>query len=228
MVIAGLQKLSLIDYPSKVCSVVFTQGCLFRCAYCHNPELIPITAAGMPEATVFNHLKERQKFLDGVCITGGEPTLHRDLPAFIRKIKALGLLVKLDTNGSNPLMVESLINERSVDYLAMDLKYTWKKYDEIANTKNKTVIENCRQTFGLIQFSGVDHEFRTTILPGVHREQDFFEMAGYLKPGEKYFIQQTQFVKNFDPAMSREIGFDVKELAKKLREAFPQLLVEAR
>ena len=228
MVIAGLQKLSLIDYPSKVCSVVFTQGCLFRCAYCHNPELIPITAAGMPEATVFNHLKERQKFLDGVCITGGEPTLHRDLPAFIRKIKALGLLVKLDTNGSNPLMVESLINERLVDYLAMDLKYTWKKYDEIANTKNKTVIENCRQTFGLIQFSGVDHEFRTTILPGVHREQDFFEMAGYLKPGEKYFIQQTQFVKNFDEAVSREIGFDVKELAKKLREAFPQLLVEAR
>jgi len=228
MVIAGLQKLSLIDYPSKVCSVVFTQGCLFRCAYCHNPELIPITAAGMQEAAVFNHLKERQKFLDGVCITGGEPTLHRDLPTFIRKIKALGLLVKLDTNGSNPLMVESLINEHSVDYLAMDLKYTWEKYDEIANTKNKTVIENCRQTFGLIQFSGVDHEFRTTILPGVHREQDFFEMAGYLKPGEKYFIQQTQFVKNFDPAMSREIGFDVKELAKKLREAFPQLLVEAR
>src|SRR3989338_9207503 len=137
MIISGLQKLSLIDYPQKISSVVFTQGCLFRCPYCHNPELIDLkTKNPLGEETILEYLAERKNMLEGVCITGGEPTLHSDLPEFMAKIKALGLLVKLDTNGTNPRMIEKIIQRGLANYFALDLKHAWSNYDQVALTNN--------------------------------------------------------------------------------------------
>lgn len=230
MLIAGFQPLSLLDYPGKSCSIVFTQGCAFRCPYCHNPELIPTKApvSEIAEEHVLKYLEDHRKMLDGVCITGGEPTLQTDLPSFIRRIKALGLLVKLDTNGIHPNMVKGLVADGLVDYVAMDLKHTWEKYQDIIRAGGTKTVENCRETFTIIQESGVDHEFRTTVCPGVHAETDFFEMAGYLKEGERYFIQDTQFKKVLDPAISREKEFSVSEIVSKLRSLFPRLVIEGR
>ncbi len=230
MTIAGFQPLSLLDYPGKSCSIVFTQGCAFRCPYCHNPELIPSTkpVSAVAEEHVLKYLEDHKKMLDGVCITGGEPTLQRDLPAFIRKIKSLGMLVKLDTNGIHPTMVKELIDEHLVDYFAMDLKHTWEKYQDVIRVGGSQTVENCRETFTIIQESGVDHEFRTTICPGVHAETDFFEMAGYLKDGETYFIQETRFVKVLDPALPRMTDVRATNLLPHLRQAFPRLAISGR
>lgn len=230
MKIAGLQPLSLIDYPEKNSTVVFTQGCPFRCAFCHNPELIPVdaTAPGMSDEDVLEHLKKYRRMLDGVCITGGEPTIQPDLEEFIQKIKALGLAVKLDTNGVHPEKVRGLLEKNLLDYLAMDLKHTWEKYDQVVRVANPTVIENCRRTFELIQNSGVEHEFRTTIFPGVHTEKDFEIMASYLKPGEKYFIQATRFTKTLDPNLPHDFGFVLPELIAKLQSLYPQLIIDER
>lgn len=230
MKIAGLQPLSLIDYPEKNCAVIFTQGCPFRCPFCHNPELIP-TASSAPEISeneIFEHLKKYQPMLDGVCITGGEPTLQPDLEDFVKKIKTLGFAVKLDTNGVHPEKIRRLTDQNLLDYLAMDLKHTWEKYDEVIRAANPAAIQNCRQTFEWIQNSGVDHEFRTTIFPGVHQARDFEIMAGYLKPGEKYFIQAAQFTKNLEPNLPRACGFVLSELIEKLQSVYPRLKINAR
>lgn len=229
MQIAGFQPFSLIDFPEKSAAIVFTQGCVFRCAFCHNPELIPHepTTTIDPDV-VLQTLQSRMKMLDGLVITGGEPTLQPDLIDFIRRVKATGLLVKLDTNGVHPNIVAKLISEHLVDYFAMDLKHTWAKYDLVARTGNPRVIENCKQTFALIQESGIDHEFRTTVFPSLHRAEDFYEMVGYLKPGEKYFIQETRFTKTLDPNLSREMQFSVHDLVPQLKQIAPTAIIEVR
>ncbi len=229
MVIAGFQHLSLLDFPGSTCSIIFTQGCVFRCPYCHNPELIstrPTTTVS--EESIFEYLTSHKKMLDGVCITGGEPTIQADLYEFIVKLKGIGFKVKLDTNGVHPELVKKFIAENLVDYFAMDLKHTWEKYQAIIKIGGANTIENCRKTFGIIQNSGVDHEFRTTICPGEHTEEDFMGMAGYLKDGEKYFIQATQFTKTLDPNLPHESTLRVDELLRKLQAAYPRCTIEAR
>lgn len=229
MKISGFQKLSLIDFPGKVACVVFTQGCLFRCGYCHNPELIPSSASRyIPEAEILDYLEKNKRLLDGICITGGEPTLQKDLVDFIKSVKARGLDVKLDTNGIHPDTVALLLSENLLDYLAMDLKHTWDKYLEVIKLGDQRTIEKCQKTFSLMQSSEIDHEFRTTILPSVHTESNFFTMASYLKNGEKYFIQKTNFVKNLDKDISQEIRFDTTELVQALRQRFPSLIIDWR
>ncbi|MBI4128905.1 MAG: anaerobic ribonucleoside-triphosphate reductase activating protein [Parcubacteria group bacterium] len=229
MTLGGFQSLSLVDYPGKICSIVFTQGCLFRCPYCHNPELVEQRAtSALPMEQVLALLAERASFVDGICITGGEPTLQQDLPEFIERVRSLGLLVKLDTNGSNPRMVSRLVGANLVDYVAMDLKHTWEKYSRVARTPNETAVENCRTTFSLIQDSQVDHEFRTTVFPEEHTLQDFETMAGYLRPGEKYFIQDIQFAKNLDPGINRVKRLNVPAIVGHLRSLFPQLSIAER
>ncbi len=229
MNIAGFQSLSLMDFPGKSCSIVFTQGCPFRCPYCHNPELIPLKGqTQITEETILHYLMEHRKMLDGVCITGGEPTIHVGLRAFIEKVKDLGLLVKLDTNGISPAFVASCIADGIVDYFAMDLKHTWGKYQEIIRAGGAKTVENCQKTFKLIQESGTGHEFRTTLCPGIHTEADFFEMASYLKEGETYFLQETQFKKTLDKNITRETQIHADDLVLKLQQAFPKLLIEAR
>jgi|SRR3989338_7894784 len=229
MKIGGFQKLSLIDYPGIICSIVFTQGCLFRCPYCHNPELVDVKKEGVvSEDEVLDFLQSKKGFVEGVSITGGEPTLQKDLPEFIKKIKNFGFLVKLDTSGVYPAMVQKLLDGNLLDYIAMDIKNTWEKYGEIVQSKNSTAIGNCKKTFIIIQNSGVDHEFRTTVFPQVHTQDDFLEIAGYLKDGEKYFIQNIRYNKTLDPKINKKAKLDVGAIAGDLQKMYPMAIIQER
>lgn len=230
--ISGFQPLSLLDYPGIICSIVFTQGCPFRCAYCHNPELIPVQVAvehpKIEEEDVLKHLLQRKKMVEGVCITGGEPTVHPDLPDFIRKLKQLGMLVKLDTNGLTPRMIERLIKERLVDFFAMDLKHTWERYAEVIGISQKNVIDHCRETFELIQNSAVPHEFRTTVYSGFHTVNDLEEIAGQLKDGERYALQEIRYEKTLNPSLAKTKPLDLASAAQRIRTRYPLVQLEVR
>ncbi len=229
MKIAGFQKISLLDYPKTPCAIVFTQGCSFRCRFCHNPDLIPATAPNsVNEDELIAKLNAHKKMVSAVTITGGEPTLHPDLPKFIKRLKDEGYKVKLDTNGTNPEMVEKLIRDGLLDYLAMDIKNDWENYDAITNTGSPTVFERPKETLKIIQDSMVAHEFRTTILPAVHTPENFMKIVSYLRPGEKYFIQDTRFTVTLDSTISHEYGFDLDELIKNLRAKYPEVLIQKR
>jgi len=190
MLIGGLQKLTLIDYPGKVACIVFTIGCNFRCPYCHNRELVQPKAYPQPisEKEIFDFLSKRQGFLEGVEITGGEPTLHSDLPQFIEKIKKLGYLVKLDTNGSNPRMLKELIDKKLIDYDSTDIKGPIERYHKIVRSKIK--IKDIQQSINILKEGRVDYEFRSTVVPGILDKNDFEKMGKWIKGAKRYFIQQ--------------------------------------
>lgn len=229
MVIAGFQPFSLLDYPGKSCATVFTQGCPFRCSFCHNPDLISnrpqITVA---EDSIFRHLVAHRNMLDGVCITGGEPTVQVGLRAFMERIKETGLLVKLDTNGIHPDLVAELFAAKLVDFVAMDLKNRWEGYADVIRVHGEHTVPRVRKTFQLIQESGIPHEFRTTICPGVHTKEDFLEMAGYLKAGETYVIQDIRFDKTLDPNLPQTDVLRGADILLALREKYPKLVLDAR
>jgi len=191
MIIGGFQKQSLIDYPGKICSIVFTVGCNFRCPYCHNSELVLPekikTTEKISEDFIFNYLEKNRKLLDAVEITGGEPTLQKDLPDFIKKLKSMKFLVKLDTNGTNPKVVKFLIDEKLIDYVAMDVKAPLEKYEEIVNAKFDTNL--IKESIELLINSGIDYEFRTTAYPKL-KEEDFIEIGKLIVGAKKYYIQQ--------------------------------------
>ncbi|MBP9763078.1 anaerobic ribonucleoside-triphosphate reductase activating protein [Patescibacteria group bacterium] len=232
MIISGFQPLSLLDYPGVICSIIFTQGCPFRCVYCHNPELIPAEAPdahpAVKEEEVIDHLLRRKNIVEGVCITGGEPTVHPDLPDFINKLKRLGLLVKLDTNGLNPRMIEKLIKDRQVDFFAMDLKHTWERYAEVIGINQQKVIDNCRETFRLIQDSGIPHEFRTTVYSGLHGKEELEEIASQLREGERYALQEIRYAKTLTPGLERTVPLNLEAVAEGIRTKYPSLQIEVR
>lgn len=231
MIIAGYQPISLLDYPGKVCSIVFTQGCPFRCPYCHNPELIPVTpdrASEMKKEEFFAHLESHRNMVEAVCVTGGEPTIQRGLREFMAAVKGMGFAVKLDTNGINPDLVRGFIRDGIVDYIAMDLKHVWEKYRDVIRAGGDATISQCRETFGIIQSSGIGHEFRTTICPGAHTEADFMKMAGYLQPGERYYIQETRFGKTLAGLERTPFGFSLPGVIQSLRDTYPDLTIESR
>lgn len=183
MIIGGLQKTSLLDFPEKISAIIFTAGCNFRCGYCHNPELINNIA---PVVDVFEFLKTRTGKLDGVVITGGEPCLQKDLPEFIKQIKSLGFAVKLDTNGSFPEMIEKVLPD--IDYIAMDIKAPLEKYSEIVNVDVDT--DKILKSITLIQNSDIDYEFRTTVLQNQLSFEDFEKIGKLLKGSKKYILQK--------------------------------------
>jgi pyruvate formate lyase activating enzyme len=205
MFIAGLQKLTLIDYPDKVAAVVFTLGCNFYCSFCHNPELANYDANNanrcesmrIKEEDFFEFLKSRQGLLEGICITGGEPTLQGDLKEFITKIKELGFLVKLDTNGTNSKLLEDLICAKLIDYVAMDIKAPFERYAEI--TRRLVDLEEIKKSIKITMEAGFsainsekglfDYEFRSTLVPGFHQVEDIKAMAGLIAGAKKYFLQ---------------------------------------
>lgn len=229
MFIAGIQALSLLDYPEKPCSIIFTQGCVFRCSYCHNPELIPLNPSlpGKSTDEVFSFLRERVSFIDAVCITGGEPTLQAGLEDFIRELKENGFFVKLDTNGIRPDIVSRLIEKKHVDYIAMDIKNRWEGYGSVIRVANQAMIDRCKETCSLIGSSDIPHEFRTTIMPGVHTREDFFLIIEQLRPGEHYYIQRTARKKTLEPLVEG-CSFDLKQLLLDLRATFPDVAISYR
>jgi pyruvate formate lyase activating enzyme len=212
MKIKGLQKQTVLDYPSKLACTVFTFGCNFRCGFCHNPELV--VDDGRPEMKqedIIEFLKKRKDFLDGVCITGGEPTLNKELPNFISKIKELGFLVKLDTNGTNPKMLEELIDKKLVDYIAMDIKAPLEFYDTVTNVKvNKADIQ---KSVDLIRKTK-DYEFRTTVVPGLFNEEHARLIGEWLKGSNKFYIQQFRGIKTLDKNFVGKKPFSKEELIK--------------
>ena len=190
MLILGLQKTTLLDYPGKIASTIFTGGCNFQCPYCHNKDLVfpPVDALKFNQEEIFQHLWAKKKVLDGVCITGGEPTLHKDLPDFISKIKDLGLLVKLDSNGTNPDMLQFLIDNHLIDYVAMDIKHTKEKYNTIANMV-KFDISSIDSSVEILKNSEIDYEFRTTIVKELHEAADMEAIGIWLKGAKAYYLQ---------------------------------------
>ena len=178
-IIGGIQKTTLVDFPGKVAAIVFTQGCNFRCGYCHNPELLEHSKnSDFNKNDFLDFLKTRIGKLDGVVITGGEPTLQKGLYDFIKEIKSLGFAVKLDTNGTNPIIVEKLINDNLLDYIAMDIKAPFDKYTKITGVG--VDIENIKRSIELIKNSSVDYEFRTTVLKSQLSLMDLFLVSFFL------------------------------------------------
>jgi len=208
--IGGFQKSSLIDYPEKISAIIFTQGCNFRCPYCHNPELILGTSNSfMDESTVLNFLASRQGKLDGVVITGGEPTLHKSLPEFIKQIKDLDFLIKLDTNGSNPAMLQELLNKNLIDYVAMDIKAPIEKYVTIAGDKVNT--ENILKSIEILKKSGIEHEYRTTVVKSLLSPADFEGIGQTIQGADKYYLQRFVPTKILNESFLNETTYSDEE-----------------
>lgn len=190
MLIAGLQKLTLLDYPGKTACTLFTPGCNFRCPFCHNALLVtsPVTDF-VNEEEFFAFLKKRKGILDGVCITGGEPTLQKDLIPFVKKIRDMGFLIKLDTNGYRPDALKEVLSEGLADYIAMDIKAAPEKYALTAGIPDLD-FSLIRESIDLIEKSGVPHEFRTTVTKDFHDENDFEKILGLFSPDTPYYLQQ--------------------------------------
>ncbi|MFC1728534.1 anaerobic ribonucleoside-triphosphate reductase activating protein [Nanoarchaeota archaeon] len=212
MKIGGFQKQSLIDYPGKVASIIFTVGCNFRCPFCHNYELLCTgKAEEFDQEKILDYFKQNKNLLDGVVVTGGEPTLHEDLTEFIKKIKKLGLLVKLDTNGTNFEVLQKLIKEGLVDFVAIDVKNSldFGKYNKtVGNVLTKEQFENVKKSLELIKGSGVEYEFRTTISKELHSEKDILQLCQDIKPAKHYSIQnfrQDNVLKTFNSFSEEEM-----------------------
>lgn len=215
MKICGFQKLTLLDYPGKTAATVFTGGCNFCCPFCHNGDLVLShnTMEEITESEIFATLRRRQGFLDGVCITGGEPLMWQDTKELIAKIKEMGYLVKLDTNGSYPSRLEEVINSGNVDYVAMDIKNSLSSYPKTVGLESfdTSLIEKSIEIIGK---SGVEHEYRTTLVKNLHTLEDMEEIGQMLKGEKNYFLQSFNMTDNvIDKSMS---AFEKEELDKML------------
>ncbi len=190
MQIHGFNKTTLLDYPGHLASTIFLGGCNFRCPFCHNASLVlaPAGQPTIPEEEIFSTLKKRKGILEGVCITGGEPTIYPGLPDFIRKIKALGLLVKLDTNGSNPAVIQDLIAGQSVDYIAMDVKNSKEKYP-LSIGVDAFDVSKISESISILLSSKIDYEFRTTVVKEHHTKEDILSIGRWIKGAKAYFLQ---------------------------------------
>ena len=188
MRLLGLQKLTLLDYPERLACTVFTGGCNLRCPFCHNASLVLGVGEEISEADFFSFLESRIGRIDGVCISGGEPTLQPDLIDFVRKIKAMGFLVKLDTNGTRPDVILTLISEGLLDYIAMDIKNSPSKYPLTAGVENLD-FSRISESIKIISESGINHEFRTTVTEELHSEDDISEICQILHQDAKYYLQ---------------------------------------
>jgi len=220
MIIGGFQKFSLIDYPDKICAIVFTQGCNFRCPYCHNPELVdPKKPAniGLKKDEILSFLDGRKGRLNAVTITGGEPLLQSDLRAFLSAIKRLGYLVKLDTNGSFPSRLKGIMQSKFVDYIAMDIKTSLDKYHQVIKRKIHTrkILDSIR----LIMDSGLDYEFRTTVVKALFEKDDFYTIGQLIKNARLYVLQKFVPSKTLDDAF-----LDMKSCTDEELDCFKEIM----
>lgn len=221
MQIAGIQKITLVDFPGHVAATIFTRGCSFRCPFCHNPELVlpEKYSALLDEQEVFDFLETRYGKLTGICITGGEPLMQPDIDTFISHLKALSFDVKLDTNGSYPDMLEKIIEDGDIDYIAMDIKASPDKYSIAAGTKIK--ISDIKKSIKLVMESGIDYEFRTTVCKPIHEVADFDELGIMIKGAKRYFLQNFVQSKHVD-STTEYLPLSSEEIlaAKKIMERY--------
>ncbi len=212
--VGGLQKTSLLDYPDKVSAIVFTQGCNFNCGYCHNPSLLDFKSKNdISTDVIFDFLKKRQGKLDGVVITGGEPTLQKNLKLFIQEIKSMNFLVKLDTNGTNPVILEDLIENNLLDYIAMDIKTSPERYSEVVCKPVNG--ENIEKSVNLIMNSSVDYEFRTTVLPSFISFIDFEKIGEFILGAKRYYLQKFEVQSEInDKALVNEKNYTDEDFIK--------------
>lgn len=214
MKISGFDKLTLLNYPDKVACTIFTSGCNLRCPFCHNSGLVTNNYNEISFDSIYEYLKKRIGILDGVCITGGEPLIHADIKNYIKKIKDLGYLVKIDTNGCNPKLLKELIDLKLVDYIAMDIKNIYSKYDITSGVKVN--IDNIKKSISIIENSGIDYEFRTTIVKEFHSTQDIKEILSYISSNSNYYIQNF---KNSNDVFNRNLSsFSENELVEMKNE----------
>ena len=227
MQIRGWVRTSLIDYPGKIATVLFTSGCNFRCPYCQNSELVlhPESLPEIDPAEIFQFLTRRRGLIDGVVITGGEPTLQKGLEDFLRKAKELGpstalrtgLAAKLDTNGYRPQVLRDLLEQGLLDYVAMDIKASPAKYPLATGVPVDG--QRIEESVGLILTSGIEHEFRTTVVPGIVAPEDVKEMARLIAGAEKYILQQFRPQETLDPRFREVIPYPAQTLLEMAQAA---------
>jgi len=222
MIIGGLQKSSLIDFPEKISAIIFTQGCNFCCGYCHNPELLKTKETTFSLEDIYNFLETRKAKLDGVVITGGEPTLHKDLKNVVQKIKNMDYAVKLDTNGTNPKMLKELMQKDLLDYIAMDIKAPLDKYDKVTGVNVDT--QKIKDSIDLIKSSNVEYEFRTTVLKCFLSINDIYDIGNTIKGAKKYYLQKFLATKPYNESLKDENNYTddefeciIKELRSKIK-----------
>ncbi|WP_101773257.1 anaerobic ribonucleoside-triphosphate reductase activating protein [Peptostreptococcus faecalis] len=190
MKIGGLQKLTLLDYPNEIACIVFTQGCNFRCPYCHNSELVVgDNTDELQEDDVIDFLKKRKKVLDAVVISGGEPLIHSDIEDFIDKIRSIGYKIKLDTNGSFPDKLRKLIKDGKIDYVAMDIKNSKKNYERAIGIEHYNKIEDIEKSIEILKSNSIEFELRTTLVKGIHSKEDIESMAKWISGNMNYYLQ---------------------------------------
>lgn len=219
MKIGGLQKTTLIDYPGEIACIVFLTGCNFRCPFCYSKELVydDPNLFTLTEEDFFSFLKKRMGQLDGCVICGGEPTLNKEIFDFCKKIKGLDYKIKLDTNGSNPDIIQKLIKGNLIDYIAMDIKAPFSKYAKAIGVK--VDIKKIQISIDIIKNSNIDYEFRTTIVPEIHKIEDIKKIAKQIAPAKKFFIQNFRNDKDLlSPHFNQVTSFDEFEIQKAVNE----------
>ena len=215
MKIGGFQKMTVLDYPGKVACTVFTHGCNLRCPFCHNARLVVRDEDLIDENEILSYLNKRRGILDGVCISGGEPTLQSDLFDFMKKVKDLGMLIKLDTNGTCPDKLQYAIDNGLVDYVAMDIKNCREEYAKTCGL-SKMDISKIEKSVEILMQSGIDYEFRTTVTKELHTPDDFAKIGQWIKGAKRYYIQS--FVDSGDIILEGLNPLDLQGL-KALSEA---------
>ncbi|RME09136.1 MAG: anaerobic ribonucleoside-triphosphate reductase activating protein [Aquificota bacterium] len=211
--VGGFQRFTLIDFPGRPACIVFTQGCNFRCGYCYNVELVlpekfvPV----IPSEEVFSFLKERRGLLEGVVITGGEPTIQKGLEEFAERVKDMGYAIKLDTNGSQPHVLKRLLERGLVDYVAMDVKAPPYKYQEVCGVE--VDVDRILESIELIKASGVDYEFRTTVVKEQLNGEDILKIAELLRGSKRYYLQRFIPGKTLDPSFSQKTTYSDEEFS---------------
>lgn len=211
MEILGLEKVSLVDYEGYVCATIFTGGCNFFCPFCHNSGIVKNEFAPISRADVMSYLQNRKGLLDAVTISGGEPTIHPELVDLVSEIKAMGYLVKLDTNGTNPEMLQHLVQNKLIDYVAMDIKNNFDAYAPIAGTSNIPV-QKIKKSLEILKTSGIDYELRTTLVAEYHFESNIKKMAEELAGAKRMYLQK--FVDSGALIGSGVMNPVIKEVAK--------------
>lgn len=211
MIIDGMEKLTLLDFPGHLACIIFTKGCNFKCPFCQNSPLIDSQkeCGKFTEEYVLNYLTKRKGILDGICISGGEPLVQPNIETFIRKVKDIGYKVKLDTNGSNPEKLKKLIDDNLIDYVAMDVKNSFYKYTDTIG-KNAVNIKNLKRSIDILKNSSIDYEFRTTIVKEYHTINDIKEICNLIGHNSKYYLQN--FVDSENVVKKGLHGFSKEEL----------------